>query len=422
VVAAAAAVAACGGSDAPTTPKDPAVIGATGGTVKTADGKTQVVIPPGALTSNVKITIDRAADDPVDLVARGSVFEFGPTGTQFAQPVELRIPFDSAGLAPGTDFSSLYLGRRRNDGTWEPVDDVVVDSANRVVRGKTTHFSTYSVTTYPCNFKRIDYSLTNSVVTTSRLESTDCSDHGNRWEWWLGGGENQAEIEVSSSLPYRVVVGSELHLGPTDTKAPTTGLVTDSLLAGGTTTMRVATNKSPQVAVIAMDSTARGEFRIRYAVLSNHQVSAGNGCDRGVFIERGASIQGTLTANGDCAITIKYSPFPVVNGKQAYADYYWVKAGQGEVALNVGPTAGTTDSTRYRTTLAIFRAGQQPIVVAGAGNNGYRLDTGGTSTTGYYLVEISNGVLFDGEWRTPDTEYSFSVGCIACPAGPGGGP
>ncbi len=409
------ALAACGGSDGPTTPPDPALIGATGGTVKTADGRTQVIIPPGALASNVKITIAPAADDPVDLVARGSVFDFGPTGTQFAQPVELRIPFDSAGLAPGTDVSSLYLGRRRTDGTWEAIDDVVVDSANHVVRGKTTHFSTYAVAAQPCNFKRLDYSLTNSVVTTSRLESTDCSDHGNRWELWLGGGESQAEIEVSSSLPYRVVVGTGLHPTPADTKAPVDGLVTDSLLAGGTTVMRVATHTPPQVAVIAMDTSARGEFRIRYTSLSTHQVSSGNGCDRGVYLERGASIQGTLSANGDCPITIKYSPTPVVNGKQAYADYYWVKAGQGDVKINVGPTSGTTDSTRFRTTLAIFRTGQQPIVVAGAGQNSYTLDTGGAAVTGYYLIEVSNGVLFDGEWRTPDTEYSLGVGCVACP-------
>lgn len=75
-------------------------IGASGGTVDGPNG-VSLVIPAGALDHEVQITIElaeaNAASDETSVI--GSVYRFGPEGTTFAQPVEVRLPYDGAGPA-----------------------------------------------------------------------------------------------------------------------------------------------------------------------------------------------------------------------------------------------------------------------------------------------------------------------------------
>jgi photosystem II stability/assembly factor-like uncharacterized protein len=106
----AAGLVACGGSDdaAPAPPPPPAAapvigsatIGAAGGVVDGPDG-TQLVIPPGALSSDVLIRIARSRAGAPDLPAGASpslpVYEVTPHGLLFAQPVQLKIPANPQG-------------------------------------------------------------------------------------------------------------------------------------------------------------------------------------------------------------------------------------------------------------------------------------------------------------------------------------
>ncbi len=70
-------------------------IGAAGGTVETADGAVQVIVPPGALAQTTTITITGGIGASTFGVGtprtRASVVELGPSGTTFAQPVTVRI-------------------------------------------------------------------------------------------------------------------------------------------------------------------------------------------------------------------------------------------------------------------------------------------------------------------------------------------
>lgn len=406
---------ACQGGDAPTPPRDPAVVGTTGGEVKSADGRVSVMVPPGALSADVRITIAKAADDPSDKVAAGTVHDFGPSGTQFAVPVELTIPYDSTILAAGVDPAALQLGRRLATGVWETLEGIIVDSAKRTVRGRTRNFSAYGVTVSPCNARSLP-SVSNgtSAITRGALENSDCADRGVRRDSWTVSGSEAAEFELTSSIPHRVLVGSWLQVGNYST-TPTSALVDQTHFAGGTTLLRVATSRSPQIIVIGLDSLVRGEYMIRHVPMSGPQVGNGNGCSRAVYLEQNTSVNGVLDPNGDCAITIAFSPFPGINGKQSFADYYRVKAGQGQLDIIAAPSF-QIDTTRYRATLAIFRNGQNVAVVSTSGTNAYRLDTGPPGTTGYFTVEVSNGVLWQNEWRTPATTYSVYARCVACAA------
>lgn len=109
LVVACVGLTACGDDDevaAPVTPPvvtTTATIGAAGGTVNGPDG-VQLVIPPGALSSDVAISIARTGAGapalPPGMPANQPVYEIKPHGLSFAQPVQVRLPAMANGDAP----------------------------------------------------------------------------------------------------------------------------------------------------------------------------------------------------------------------------------------------------------------------------------------------------------------------------------
>jgi hypothetical protein len=84
-------------------------VGAGGGTVNGNDG-TSVTIPMGALSSDANITITSVeVAAPTGTVIVGPAYDFGPAGTQFAQPVTITLPFDSAKLPMGRTASEIRI-------------------------------------------------------------------------------------------------------------------------------------------------------------------------------------------------------------------------------------------------------------------------------------------------------------------------
>jgi hypothetical protein len=79
-------------------------IGPEGGTI-VVDGAT-VTFPKGALAEAKSITIKSGGAVPDGFVAVSKVFECGPTGTDFAQPVTMQMPFEDDGKGGLTMFWS----------------------------------------------------------------------------------------------------------------------------------------------------------------------------------------------------------------------------------------------------------------------------------------------------------------------------
>src|SRR5438552_4693684 len=67
------------------------MVGPSGGALTSSDGQLAVDIPAGALTGAVTITTEPAAAPAAGAV--GTVYEIGPTGTQFAMPVTLTLHY-----------------------------------------------------------------------------------------------------------------------------------------------------------------------------------------------------------------------------------------------------------------------------------------------------------------------------------------
>ena len=114
--------------------------------IKASDGGMVMVpgatmqIPPGALSTDTTITVavsDKSGQPNADSIA-AEVFDFGPNGTTFSQPVQLSIDFQGT-VPSGKKAVIAFL----QNGAWVPLDDSTVTGSSVVAH--TTHFTPYTV-------------------------------------------------------------------------------------------------------------------------------------------------------------------------------------------------------------------------------------------------------------------------------------
>jgi uncharacterized delta-60 repeat protein len=149
------ALGACGGDDnggagegtPPPAPPPQTGIGAAGGTVTGPDGA-KVVIPAGALTTNIDIKVELSSAGapalPAGFTAVGQMFAFTPHGTTFATPVTMTLPFDPASVPAGR-APQFYKTNAQNQ--WEQVANATFDATS--VSAPVTSFSDATVVIPP---------------------------------------------------------------------------------------------------------------------------------------------------------------------------------------------------------------------------------------------------------------------------------
>lgn len=137
------ALAACSES---TGPADGHTIDADGGTVSAFGDSVKLTFPPGSVSSAVIVTIDRVAAPPgASALVAGSAVELGPDGTTFAQPVQLELSYDPAGIPAGATEADLRI-HVFDSGEWtELPTGSTLNAAARRISGSIAHFSTYAV-------------------------------------------------------------------------------------------------------------------------------------------------------------------------------------------------------------------------------------------------------------------------------------
>jgi len=123
----------------------------TGGTVLAAGGSVKIVVPSGAVTTPVAVTVASATRPTAELVGGayavvGTSYEFGPAGTTFASPVTVTVTYDPAklpGWALPTDLGLYHF----TAGAWVRLPNQVVDPVARTVTATTTSFSPFTIGT-----------------------------------------------------------------------------------------------------------------------------------------------------------------------------------------------------------------------------------------------------------------------------------
>ncbi len=122
------------------------VVGAAGGTIAVPSSAVRLVVPAGALTDDVNMTVSLASRSPNGGV--GPSLELGPDGTQFLLPVEFQFDFTAADLGSAGLPDDLRVVTWEG-GQWVEVQSVLLDASSArgtgQVRAMLEHFSTYAV-------------------------------------------------------------------------------------------------------------------------------------------------------------------------------------------------------------------------------------------------------------------------------------
>ncbi|MGZ8537177.1 MAG: hypothetical protein ACXWV9_02885 [Flavisolibacter sp.] len=115
-------------------------IGKEGGSLFSSDKKLEIIIPPGALTSEKTISIQ-----PVTNLAKagiGKTYYMEPSGLQFLQPVELIFHYTDQNIEEGSP-QLLSISTQDKKGNWLRFENVKVDTVSKTISGNTLHFSGY---------------------------------------------------------------------------------------------------------------------------------------------------------------------------------------------------------------------------------------------------------------------------------------
>jgi uncharacterized protein YjdB len=120
-----------------------------GGTITTAAGNVVIQLPAQALAVATAITVTPVTNPQADPgLVSGTAYDFGPTGTSFAQPVTLKIKYAAASVLVGAQPAQFRVHRLVGT-TWTPLAGSTVDVLTRTVTGQTTSFSIYAVLEVP---------------------------------------------------------------------------------------------------------------------------------------------------------------------------------------------------------------------------------------------------------------------------------
>lgn len=130
-------------------------VGPSGGILKFLDGAVKMEFPAGAVAADTAISVETfsktAPSFPATLPA--SRFNFGPEGLTFAKPVKVTVQYDSQDLPAGVPPSWLQLAKLTGP-SWQPVTSQV-DASAHTVSGEVTGFSSWAITAFPGQFKRV---------------------------------------------------------------------------------------------------------------------------------------------------------------------------------------------------------------------------------------------------------------------------
>ncbi len=145
-------------------------IGAAGGTLKSRDGRIELVVPMGALSAETELSLTPISSHaPLGV---GPAVRLSPDGTTFATPAKLVLHYD--GVA-STTAPELLLGATQDAmGRWVPAGAAQVDATAKTATVSISHFSDWSFAA--CAKLEIDNYLVSPGVDSHLSVVTQCDD------------------------------------------------------------------------------------------------------------------------------------------------------------------------------------------------------------------------------------------------------
>jgi hypothetical protein len=215
-----------------------------GATVSAQSGAVSLTVPPGAVPAATTITVAPVAVEPADPgLIPGTMYDFGPDGLQFAEPVTLSLAYDPATLPDGATEDRLRIfkqGAPSPDGglTWLPTENGAVDVATTTVTGEISSFSQYGVVFFPLL----------EIATTSPPWGVQDVEY---WEVNGGGAEPLPHLRatggdtiytwtvVAGELPEGLILGQDGYFEGVPTTVETTDLTVQVMSGDGQTAQQL---------------------------------------------------------------------------------------------------------------------------------------------------------------------------------------
>lgn len=120
-------------------------VGPGGGTVTNGQQSVRLVVPAGALQTDVDVTISPEATYPAnDGFVPGTCYTLGPEGTELAQAGQLRINYNDDNIPGDVDESTLALYKVVGD-AWERQPGQVLVTGENTVSAQINGFGTYAI-------------------------------------------------------------------------------------------------------------------------------------------------------------------------------------------------------------------------------------------------------------------------------------
>ena len=200
---------------------DGSLIGIAGGQATGASGKVTVTVPAGALPTLTPITIVPVPNPPSDPgLVPGTVYDFGPDGTQFTQAVTLRIKYDPTLLGPGANPAQFRVAKLSGT-TWTPLAGSTVDVGTNIVTGLTSSFSEYGVVETPAPVQSVVVGGQGFIVVGQAAQFTaTLSDAGGhvltgRVVTWSSSNGTIASVSTTSGLVTGLAAGGPVTITAT---------------------------------------------------------------------------------------------------------------------------------------------------------------------------------------------------------------
>jgi glucose/arabinose dehydrogenase len=336
---------------------DGGVVTSGGGTLTLQSGKVQIEISPGALASTTSLSVAPSTSFAGNAQVLAA-FEFGPPGTNFADPVGLKITYPPANLTSGTEEAALELYSHTSSG-WQVVPHSTVDVNAKVVSAPVSHFSTYGILVpEPVSGIAIAGPLSLTVgesgQLTAALTAADGRALSNRVVTWSSSDAAVASVSSTGSVQ-ALKLGSTtitasaggnassvvLMVSPVAVASLTIAAPTTPMSIGGTQIITATPRDSKGIALVGRSVNWSSSNPTVLTVSAASSLSGPNGAT--VRVLAGCQGMGTITATTESvsattvAITVVLAPPPPVAT---------VTVSPGSASLVAGSTRQMTAVTR----------------------------------------------------------------------------
>jgi hypothetical protein len=176
-------------------------MGKEGGTIASGDGRVELIIPEGALSSKTTISIQ-----PITNYASGGVglaYELEPSGTTFNKPAQIIFHYTKEEMN-GTLAELKSIATQSSNGKWYKLKNIVVDTTAQTLTAGIEHFSSYAtfnrVKLQPENANvKVGKSIPMVVVyndlndpdnTEDDTELQGPKEEASKWNWLVNGIPN----------------------------------------------------------------------------------------------------------------------------------------------------------------------------------------------------------------------------------------